>query len=307
MDVYGLGTLAMDVLMKVDNLPGEDGFCVVKSSERQPGGSGTNVIVQLARLGASCGFIAAVGDDGIGNDVLESLTDEGINKDHMVIKPGMTTLHTDIVIDDAGRKFIMLNLGDAFASLQKEEVNIEALEEAKVLYTDLLPGPAAIHAVKEAKARGLTTVFNMQVGLPIMKQLGASKEEILEILKFIDVFAPCQDGLYALTGTEDLDACAKFLRNYCKGVLVFTLGKRGSVAYDTENRKYFVPSCNVQAVDTTGAGDSYMGGFIYQYCLQQSGLEKAMEFATRCAAYTCMGIGARFTPTLEEVTKFQAD
>ena len=59
MDVYGLGTLAMDVLIQVDTLPGEDSFCIVKSSERQPGGSGTNVIVQLARLGAKCGFIGA--------------------------------------------------------------------------------------------------------------------------------------------------------------------------------------------------------------------------------------------------------
>ena len=50
MDVYGLGTLAMDVLIQVDTLPGEDSFCIVKSSERQPGGSGTNVIVQLADL-----------------------------------------------------------------------------------------------------------------------------------------------------------------------------------------------------------------------------------------------------------------
>ena len=57
MDVYGLGTLAMDVLIQVDALPGEDSFCIVKSSERQPGGSGTNVIVQLARLGAKCGRV----------------------------------------------------------------------------------------------------------------------------------------------------------------------------------------------------------------------------------------------------------
>ena len=76
MDVYGLGTLAMDVLIQVDTLPGEDSFCIVKSSERQPGGSGTNVIVQLARLGAKCGFIGAVGDDDIGKDVLESLVKE---------------------------------------------------------------------------------------------------------------------------------------------------------------------------------------------------------------------------------------
>ena len=51
--VWGIGTLAMDVLMKVDTLPKEDGFCMVESTEHQPGGSGTNVMVQMARLGAA--------------------------------------------------------------------------------------------------------------------------------------------------------------------------------------------------------------------------------------------------------------
>lgn len=307
MDVYGLGTLAMDVLIKVDALPGEDSFCIVKSSERQPGGSGTNVIVQLARLGAKCGFIGAVGDDDIGKDVLASLADEQVDSESMVVKPGMTTLHTDIVIDDEGRKFIMLNMGNAFGDLKPEEVNTGAIEQAKVFYTDLLPGAAAMHGLKHAKKHGVMTAFNMQVGLATLGGLGVTAEDVLRSLADVDVFAPCQEGLYELTGTQDLDECARFLRKYCKGVLLFTLGKKGSVAYDAEDHKYEVPSCTIQAVDTTGAGDSYMGSFIYQYCLQHADLEEAMKFATRCAAYTCTGIGARFTPTLEEIEKFQAE
>ena len=123
MDVYGLGTLAMDVLMKVDNLPSEDGFCIVKSNDRQPGGSGTNVIVQLARLSAKCGYMGAVGDDALGKDVLKSLRDEKVDTKSMMVRPGMITLHTEIVIDEEGRKFIMLNMGDAFDSLRGEELD----------------------------------------------------------------------------------------------------------------------------------------------------------------------------------------
>ena len=138
-DVWGLGTLAMDVLMKVDALPAEDGFCIVEESQSQPGGSGTNVMVQLARLGAKCGYSGAVGDDALGRQVLDSLKREGVDTSAMVIRPGMTTLHTDIVIDKEGRKFIMLNMGEAFASLKSEEVPEHKLREAKVFYTDLLP------------------------------------------------------------------------------------------------------------------------------------------------------------------------
>ena len=60
----------------------------------------------------------------------------------------------------------------------------------------------------------------------------------------------------------------------------------------------------IQTVDTTGAGDSYIGGFIYSYFLEKRELKEAMKFASACAAYTCTGLGARFSPTLEEVKNF---
>lgn len=300
-DVWGLGTLAMDVLMKVDALPKEDGFCMVLDNERQPGGSGTNVIVQLARLGAKCGYSGAVGDDGLGQEVISSLEQENVNAENMVMKKGSITLHTDIVIDRNGSKFIMLNMGDAFGSLDAKEVALDQICKSKVFYTDLLPKNAALTVLKEAKKAGVTTVFNLQVGLGTMEGLGVSKEEILESLAYVDIFAPCREGLYAITGTEDLDKCRDYLRKYCSGLLLFTLGDQGSAAYMGNEAKLTVPIKKVNTVDTTGTGDSYMGSFIYSYCLQGKELEDSMRFASVCAAHTCTGFGARFSPKLEEV------
>lgn len=300
-DVWGLGTLAMDVLMKVDALPKEDGFCMVLDNERQPGGSGTNVIVQLARLGAKCGYSGAVGDDGLGQEVISSLEQENVNAENMVMKKGSITLHTDIVIDRNGSKFIMLNMGDAFGSLDAKEAALDQICKSKVFYTDLLPKNAALTALKEAKKAGVTTVFNLQVGLGTMEGLGVSKEEILESLAYVDIFVPCREGLYAITGTEDLDKCRDYLRKYCSGLLLFTLGDQGSAAYLGNEAKLTVPIKKVNTVDTTGAGDSYMGSFIYSYCLQGKELEDSMRFASVCAAHTCTGFGARFSPKLEEV------
>ena len=300
-DVWGLGTLAMDVLMKVDALPKEDGFCMVLDNERQPGGSGTNVIVQLARLGAKCGYSGAVGDDGLGQEVISSLEQENVNAENMVMKKGSITLHTDIVIDRNGSKFIMLNMGDAFGSLDAKEAALDQICKSKVFYTDMLPKNAALTALKEAKKAGVTTVFNLQVGLGTMEGLGVSKEEILESLAYVDIFAPCREGLYAITGTEDLDKCRDYLRKYCSGLLLFTLGDQGSAAYLGNEAKLTVPIKKVNTVDTTGAGDSYMGSFIYSYCLQGKELEDSMRFASVCAAHTCTGFGARFSPKLEEV------
>lgn len=304
MDVCGLGTVAMDVLMQVDRLPGKDGFCTVQKTTYQPGGSGTNVIVQLARLGAKCGYIAAVSKDRYGLDIMESLSSEQVDTRCMAVKEEGITVHTDIVIDKNGDKFIMLNMGDVFGSLELNEAQLEYIKKVRVFYTDLCPGKPAVKAASAARAHGVKTVFNMQVGLETMKGLGVTKEDILYCLKDMDVFAPCRQGLYDITETKDLDKSCRYLRNYTDAVLLFTLGSRGSVGYDAAGRTYKVPARTTEVVDTTGAGDSYIGGFIYAYLLKKEELESAMNFAGACAAYTCSGLGARFSPKLETVLKW---
>ena len=304
MDIIGLATLAMDVMLQVDALPGEDGFAVVTSNTYLPGGSGTNVIVQASRLGATCGFIGQVGDDGLGEDILKSLAVEGVDTSGMPVKAGGISLHTDIVVDKSGKKFILLNMGNTFLALEKSQVDMDYLKQAKIYYTDLLPGGPAIAGLKAAKAAGMKTAFNMQVGLEAMAGFGVSKALILDSLKDIDLFAPCRDGLFALCGTTDLEGCRAYLRNWFKGTLLITLGGQGSVAFDENDNRYDQPIIPIQAVDTTGAGDSYMGGMLYSYLLKKMPLPEAMYFSTACSAYTCLHLGARSGPTLEIVQAF---
>jgi sugar/nucleoside kinase (ribokinase family) len=304
MDVAGLGSLAMDVFMRVDSLPKADTFCVIEETNYFPGGSGTNVIVQLARLGAACAYIGKVGDDHIGTDVLASLNAEGVNTQGMVVQKGGVTLHTNVVVDRKGDKFIMLDMGNTFAALSKDEINHDLIQKAKVYYTDLFPSDAAITGLMASHNGGLKTVFNMQAQLATYEGMGLSKDVILDTLKYVDVFAPCRDGLYGLAGTEDLDKCEAFIRNYFQGVFIVTLGSKGSVAWDSGRHRFEVPPRKITPVDTTGAGDSYMGSFIYKYCLQGASLRDAMQFATACAAYTCTGLGARFSPNLEQAETF---
>ncbi len=304
MEVCGLGTIAMDVLMQVDMLPQKDGFCMVKNTSYQPGGSGSNVIVQLARLGAECGYIAVLSKDRYGLDILNNLKAEGVDTSCMEVFDKGVTLHTDIVIDQNGDKFIMLNMGDTFEKLEFDDMKKLYVEKAKVFYTDLCPGKPAMKAITAARNRGIETVFNMQVGLATMNGLGVSKEELLACIREVDVFAPCRQGVFDLTGTENLDECCGYLRNYTDAVLLFTLGSGGSAAYDRDGTKYEVPCKKVNVIDTTGAGDSYMGGFIYSYCIKGKDLLSSMRFATSCAAHTCSGLGARFSPDLEMVGQY---
>lgn len=301
MDIIGLATLAMDVVMQVDTLPTEDGFAVVTNTTYLPGGSGTNVIVQASRLGASCGFIGQVGDDSLGADILRSLAAEGVATDAMPVKAGGISLHTNIVVDQEGKKFILLNMGNAFLSLEESQVEKDYLRQAKIYYTDLLPGEPAVAGLKTAKAAGMKTAFNMQVGLPAMEGFGVSKDLILDSLQYVDLFAPCRDGLYAICGSSDLNECLTYLRKWFKGTLLVTLGSQGSAAFDENDNRYDQPVIPVESVDTTGAGDSYMGGMLYSYLLKNMTLPEAMRFSTACSAYTCRNLGARSVPTLSMV------
>jgi sugar/nucleoside kinase (ribokinase family) len=300
-DVVGLGTVAADIVKRVDKLPAADGFAVILETTFLPGGSGSNVITQISRLGGTCAYIAQVGDDSIGEVVIGSLKDEKVDTSGILIKEKGSTIHTEIVVDQQGEKFILLSLGDSFLSMETSGVNYGLLDQAKVYFTDLLPGGPAIEGLKRAKEKGLNTVVNMQVNLGTMTGLGVNKETILAALPYIDVFAPCREGLFDLCETQDVVEAKDCIRKSFSNTLLVTLGGKGSVAFDKEDRMITVAPHPVKVVDTTGAGDSYLGGFIYKHFIQQSGLQESMEFASRCAAFTCGGLGARSCPTLEDV------
>lgn len=301
MDIVSVSTYAMDVMMNVDRLPGEDGFAVVTNNTYLPGGSGTNVMVQASRLGASTGFMGLLGSDTLGDDIIKSLKAEGMDTSRVLRKEGGISLHTDIVVDSEGKKFILLNMGDSFLAYDPKDVDKDYISNAKVYYTDLLPYGAALEGLKSAKESGLKTGFNMQVDLYTMNGFGASKEDVLGSLKYVDLFAPCRSGLYQICGTEDLDECLGYVRKHFKGTLLVTLGSKGAVAFDENDKRYECAARNVKAVDTTGAGDSFMGAMLYTHLLNEMELEKAMEFATVCSAITCQGLGARSTPTKAQV------
>ena len=304
LDVIGLGLVAMDVFFHVDDLPIEDGFALILNSDFLPGGSGTNVIVQISRLSGKCGFMAQVGDDSLGDGIKENLITEKVDDKGIRTLPGATSLHTKIVVDPNGRKFILLEKGTAFDQWSFTQTDLEYLQQAHVYYTDMLPPDPAFSGLQAAKQSGLKTVVNLQMGLDQMKMLGVSREEILNSLKYVDIFAPSQHGFKQLCGSDDLDDCHKFIRNYFDNLLICTIGEKGSIAYTNDNQKIFVPALPISAIDTTGAGDSYLGGLIYAFLIAQKPLLYSMEFATVCAGFTCERVGATASPNLTEAEDY---
>lgn len=302
MDIVAIATGAMDIIYQVDNLPKEDGFAVIQSTSFVDGGSGANAIVQAAKMGAQCGFIAKLGDDDIGKKFLEGLEREKVDTSRLRILKGGTSIHTLIVVGEHGKKFILLNMGDAFMELKQDEIDIDYIKNAKVFYTDLVPKVPSIYALKIAKGNGLKTVFNLQVGLDTMKGFGVDRQELLSILQYVDVLSLNKDTFLELTGTNNLDDGFKQIQKHLQGIPLVTLGSQGSTTV-YQGKRIAVPIYEVKTVDTTGAGDSYIGTFMTAHFIKGMDVEQAMRFASIAAALTCTKIGARSSPTFDDVER----
>lgn len=296
-DLCGLGTLAADVLMAVDQLPGRDSFCMVQHVESQPGGSGTNTVVQAARLGCRAAYIGTIGDDGPGETVRSSLAAEGIDTSHLYTRPGEVTTHTEIVVDQHGEKFILLIMGDAFFKLRLNQEDRDLIHQSKVFFTDLLPGWAAMSALKEAYCSDARIAVSLQVGIPLFEEMGVTSGQVLDSIQYAHLLLPGKDAARQLSGTDDLMEQGRFFQSACpKGVVILTEGKDGSYAFLPGGRMIHTPAFAVDVVDTTGAGDSFAGAMIQAYLVKEHPIEEALPFAAKCAALTCTGLGARFRP-----------
>lgn len=295
-DICGLGTLAADVILMLDALPRKDSFCMVHHTEMQPGGSGTNAVVQAARLGSCCAYLGTVGDDAEGRLVRSSLEDEGVDASHVYVRPGERTTRTEIAVDRRGDKCIFLIMEDAFFKLRLNPDDRALIREAKVFFTDLLPGWAAMSGVREAFYGDQKIAVSLEVGLGLFADMGVTEGQIRESLGAAHLVVPCRDAVRDLTGTDDPLEAAKKMREYCGGTIVMTRGEEGSWAFLPDGGIFHTPAYAVETVDTTGAGDSFMGALMHAYLVREAPIERTLQFASACAALTCTGLGARYCP-----------
>ena len=303
--IVGLGTVAMDVLLQVDALPGPDGFAVITGRAYLPGGSGSNVISQAARLGAACSYTAKVGDDELGSQIIDSLRAEGVDVSGMRVEPGAVSLSTTVVVDARGERFILLDMGDAFAALRPDEIDIGQLAGAAVCYTDLLPAAAGLAFVRAAVDGGVPLVFGMEVGLATMQGFGLTTEDLLGVIAAAEVFLPCREGLAGLAGSDGLEQGLAFCAEHCPGTSIVTLGERGAVAVSGQ-RRIEVPGLKITPVDTTGAGDAFAGAFLHHRYFEGLDLAESLRAATAVAAAACTRVGARSGPDKQGLADFLA-
>jgi ribokinase len=291
-----LGSANMDLVVSVPRAP-ERGETVSGTAFRTlPGGKGANQALAAQRAGGHVRFLGAVGDDSHGVRIRELLTADGIDVSGLATVDEATgTAH--IVVDDAGENSIVVVPG-ANATLQSlTDQHREAIASAEVLLLQLeLPLGIVVEAAAFARAHGVRAILTPAPAIALPAGLFAD----------IALLVPNQHEAAILAGVPDPDAAGRALNTRGCDVLV-TLGAAGSRYYAADSAPVSVPAFRVPAVDTTAAGDSFVGAFAVASA-EGGDVRAAVRFASAAAALTVGQVGASASiPRRADIDRFLHD
>ncbi|WP_267201307.1 ribokinase [Limosilactobacillus kribbianus] len=297
--VVVLGSINVDTTYHVERFPQPGETISAKSKSSAPGGKGANQAVAAARSGAKTFFIGAVGSDSEGEYMLEALKDNGVDVHHITVDKYHGTGSAAVTLDAEGQNDIMI-YGGANQAMTPDLVDDigDVLDGADFLISQFeTPQDVALAAFKKAKEHNVTTILNP-----------APAHDILpELLKYTDVIAPNESECALLTGIAITDEdsmlkSADYFRKQGVKHLLITLGSKG-VFYSCPGDKYgLVPAFKVHAVDTTAAGDTFIGALSSQLEDDLSNVADALVYAQRASSLTVQGMGAMPSiPTADKV------
>jgi fructokinase len=283
--------------------------------EKQAGGAPANVCATIAKLGGVSHFCGKVGNDPFGRFLKKTLDDVKVDTSMLVFDELHPTTLAFVSLQANGERDFVFNRGaDAF--LVEEELDKAKLSEASILHfgsaTALLSDPfqsAYLNTMITAKEEGKFISFdpNFRSGLwkeriPTFIELANKGIALADFVKVSD------EELAIITGTSDLSEGTEALHQLGAKMMAVTLGKEGTYLSDGQ-RSEIVPSVNVQSIDSTGAGDAFVGATLYQMAKKDAKelgdfeqLKEMIAFSNKVAALVCTKVGAiAAIPTMDEV------
>lgn len=264
------------------------------------GGKGANQAVSAARLGGHVDFIGCVGDDVFGHDELQNLKDQGINIRHIQVLPN-TPSGTAVIISMNSDNRIIIHGGanDSLKASQFEDY-IEENPQPGIFITQLENTKDEIFAaLKLAKQNHFTTIFNPAPAVPLDNTIYA----YIDFLVINQTEAEILSGIYPQQ-ESDARKVYEYFQAYGLQTLVLTLGSKGSLIFNKDDI-IRIEAFNVPTVDTTGAGDTYIGAFAYGLANGYS-IRECATLASKAGALAVTKAGAQSAiPTLKEVNDFK--
>ncbi len=285
-----IGQCSWDTLALVESSPEPDTKAEASQWVEQGGGPAATACAALARLGVSTAFAGVVGDDADGDRIVESLKSAGVDTSGIVVRKNSRSQSAFIAVERASARRTIFWQRPTGAPIMPDELPPGLLHGADVLLVDGLMEEVSLYAVAKAKASGT----------PVVVDAGRVRDGMMDICKLSDHVVGSEEFARGL-GLKDIADDGFFLElsGRFSGVLTITLGQAGSVTVaDAEVLR--TPAFEIDAVDTTGAGDVFHAGYAYGVI---SGWEigRTLRFASLVAALSCRGLGGRASlPSLGE-------
>ena len=298
--IFVVGSLNVDMVFCLQALPRQGETVKSRQWLLNCGGKGANQAVTCGKQDADVFMVGSVGEDGFARQLLTSLANAGVNTDFVRTVPVASTGLAVILLQDGDNRII---LGEGANALTRPEQVREALE-AKARPGDILlvqleiPLETVRYALSLAKMMGLSTVLNPAPALAVDDSL----------LRWVDWIIPNEIEAETLSGiprTEPdfLSRAVTFFRTRGVGEVVVTLGENGAF-YGNGNDLLAVPSYEIACVDTTAAGDAFVGTLVTGLAKGFSA-EKILPRANAAGALTVSRPGAQSSiPTSIEIDKF---
>lgn len=283
-----VGSLNMDLVVRAPRIPRPGETIIGGEFRTVPGGKGANQAVAAARLGAQVAMVGRVGGDAFGGLLLENLAAAGVDHTFVTRDVEAATGVALIEVDDAGQNSIVVVSG---ANMRLAPADVEAAAAAIGVADVLLlqlesPLETVTRAAQVAHARGVTVILNPAPARPVPAGL----------LGLVDVLIPNESETALLTGLpvgdqEEAQAAAAALRRMGVATVILTLGERGALlAY--EGGAELFPAFDVTPVDTTAAGDAFVGGLAVALA-EGRPLQEAVRWGNAAGALATTRLGAQ--------------
>jgi fructokinase len=264
--VVSLGEVLIDFVALETDVPVQE----ASTFHRAAGGAPANVAVALARLGTPSAFMGKVGGDAFGRSLRQMLAAEGVDVRGLIEDATARTALAFVGSNErGGRSFVFYHAGMADTLLHPEEVEVnrDLIAHATVFHfgsVTLAAEPsrsATLAAARWARQDGRLVSFDPNVRLELWDSPRRAHDAILETLEVADTVKVSNDEIEFLTGSSDPAEACRRLREHGPALAVVTLGDSGCY-YSAAGSSGYVPGVLVEAVDTLGAGDAFVGGML---------------------------------------------
>ena len=281
-ELVGVGVNATDTAILVSRYPDYNTKMPFLEERMEAGGEVATAVVACQKLGKRSKYIGTVGDDERGRFQIESLRGSGVDINDLRVLPGCPNQSAYILIDRSTGERTILWHRDRRLSLQPEMLSREQVCSGRMLLVD----------GHDLAAISTAACWSRQARIPVVCDVDTLPDNVDRLLQHVDYFIASAVFPERYTGEPDPFKALEILRGeFGMRLAAMTLGADGVLALE-DSRYLYCPAYEVEAVDTTGAGDVFHGAFCYGL-LEGWPLERVLELSCAVAALNCTKVGAR--------------